>query len=116
MSAAELHALIEQLSADINRQKEVLKELECRKRAAHRQLNAILDPVARLPFEISSEIQVFVQCLPSRERPAAAHAPVLLLNICNAWSDIALSTRALWANIHSDPARQRLPRISSNVA
>ncbi|KAJ7102789.1 hypothetical protein C8R44DRAFT_808538 [Mycena epipterygia] len=98
MSVKQLQTRIEQLSVDIERQKEVLKQLECNKRATQRQLNDILDPVARLPLEISSEI--FIQCLPARPKPGASRAPMLLLNICNAWTDIALATPALWSSIH----------------
>ncbi|KAJ6542066.1 hypothetical protein DFH09DRAFT_991011 [Mycena vulgaris] len=100
MSAEEIQGRIDKLSADIFRQKEVLKQLEASKGAAQRQLNAILDPVARLPLEISSEI--FVQCLPARPGPDASEAPLLFLNICNTWTEIALSTPALWAAIHAD--------------
>ncbi|KAJ7457953.1 hypothetical protein B0H11DRAFT_2062038 [Mycena galericulata] len=57
-----------------------------------------LDPVARLPFEIASEI--FVQCIPSRPKPGANHIPMVLLNICRAWTAIALSTPQLWNSIH----------------
>ncbi|KAJ7853709.1 hypothetical protein B0H14DRAFT_781477, partial [Mycena olivaceomarginata] len=75
-----------------------------------RQLNDVVDPVSRLPREVSSEI--FLCCLPPLEQsesgyrhiirvPNAAHAPVLLLNVCNSWTDIALATPALWAAINS---------------
>ncbi|KAJ7453645.1 hypothetical protein B0H11DRAFT_1820317 [Mycena galericulata] len=57
-----------------------------------------LDPIARLPLEISSEI--FVQCIPSRPEPGANHFPMVLLNICCAWTAIALSTPQLWESIH----------------
>ncbi|KAJ7457970.1 hypothetical protein B0H11DRAFT_203694 [Mycena galericulata] len=56
-----------------------------------------LDPIGRLPFEISSEI--FVQCIPSRPKPGAHHFPMVLLNICRAWTVIALSTPQLWDSI-----------------
>ncbi|KAJ7618956.1 hypothetical protein B0H17DRAFT_1340880, partial [Mycena rosella] len=82
MSVTELQARIDKLSADIDLlQKEVLKTLERSKIAVQRELNAVRDPVGRLPFEISSEI--FVQCLPSRPSPGAEHIPMLFLNICN---------------------------------
>ncbi|KAF7336750.1 F-box domain-containing protein [Mycena venus] len=101
MSVEELESHIAKLSADIDTQKEVLRQLEIQKSAAQRQLNAIHDPVARLPLEISSEI--FIRCIPSeRPGPEPRVAPVLLLNICNAWTDIALSTPALWAAVHLD--------------
>ncbi|KAJ7723013.1 hypothetical protein DFH07DRAFT_283749 [Mycena maculata] len=98
MSAQELEARIEKISADIDLQKEVLKKLEHSKAITQRQLNAVRDPVARLPFEISSEI--FIQCLPSRPEPGLHHIPMILLNICHTWTEIALSTPALWAAIH----------------
>ncbi|KAJ6523335.1 hypothetical protein B0H19DRAFT_1201881 [Mycena capillaripes] len=97
MSVEELHARIAKFSADIDLQKEVLKQLERSKSAAQRQLNALRDPMARLPLEISSEI--FLQCL-SESRPDAGDAPLLLLNVCNSWTDIAVSIPALWASIH----------------
>ncbi|KAJ6525077.1 hypothetical protein DFH09DRAFT_1416820, partial [Mycena vulgaris] len=98
MSVQELQACIEEVSADIERQKEVLKKLEKSKSALQRQLNDVRDPVARLPLEISSTILTL--CLPSLSRPSALLAPLLFLNVCNAWTDIAVSTRALWAAIH----------------
>ncbi|KAJ7024545.1 hypothetical protein C8F04DRAFT_1131315, partial [Mycena alexandri] len=68
-----------------------------------RQLNAIRDPLTCLPLEISSEI--FFQCLPPgplHPRPGARTPPLLLLNICNSWTDIALYTPALWSSIYLD--------------
>ncbi|KAJ7457960.1 hypothetical protein B0H11DRAFT_203451 [Mycena galericulata] len=97
LSVDELEACIEKLSADIERQKKILKDLEHNKSLYQRQLNAARDPVARLPLEISSEI--FLQSLPSLPEPGAHRVPMLLLNVCNAWSEIALSTPALWATI-----------------
>ncbi|KAJ7046940.1 hypothetical protein C8F04DRAFT_938210, partial [Mycena alexandri] len=85
------------------RQKEVLNLLnllERGKKAAQRQLNALRDPIARLPLEISSEI--FLQCVPSYPQPDVCAAPMLLLNICDAWTNIALSTPAIWAALVFD--------------
>ncbi|KAJ7687690.1 hypothetical protein B0H17DRAFT_1136049 [Mycena rosella] len=99
MSIAELQCRIDKLSADIIRQKEVLTNLERSKSGAQRQLNAFRDPMARLPLEISSEI--FVLCLGSSLAQTRARcAPMLLLNICNGWTDIALCNTALWDSIH----------------
>ncbi|KAJ6516807.1 hypothetical protein C8R47DRAFT_405345 [Mycena vitilis] len=80
-------------------QRELLKKMEEERSLLQRQLNVGQDPIARLPLEISSSI--FVWCLPvdSHIRPWAGRAPMLLLNICNAWTKIALSTPALWAAI-----------------
>ncbi|KAJ6525040.1 hypothetical protein DFH09DRAFT_1046625, partial [Mycena vulgaris] len=98
MSVDQLEARIQELSADIDRQREVLRKLEHSKSAAQRQLNEVRNPLARLPFDISSDI--FIQCLPPRPHPGAHHAPMLLLNICNAWTEIVIATPALWAAIH----------------
>ncbi|KAJ7315373.1 hypothetical protein DFH08DRAFT_715598, partial [Mycena albidolilacea] len=93
-SAKELRARIVKLETEIERQKKLLTNLECDKKPAQRQLNAVLDPVARLPLEISSEI--FVLSRTAFPEPGAMHIPMLLLNVCNAWSNIALSTPTLW--------------------
>ncbi|KAJ7302070.1 hypothetical protein DFH08DRAFT_723533, partial [Mycena albidolilacea] len=92
----ELRARIVELDTEIRRQRdsEVLKDLECDRSLVRRQLNARIDPVARLPVEISSEI--FIQSLPPFPQPGAIHIPMLLLNICNTWRDIALSTPSFW--------------------
>ncbi|KAJ7484970.1 hypothetical protein B0H11DRAFT_2279258 [Mycena galericulata] len=97
MSVQELQARIKKISVDIERQKKLLKDLEQNKCLVQRQLNAARDPVARLPLEISSEI--FIQCLPPFPEPGAHRLPMILLNVCNAWTDIALSTPALWEAI-----------------
>ncbi|KAJ7792857.1 hypothetical protein B0H14DRAFT_3159926 [Mycena olivaceomarginata] len=101
MPVAELQALTDQLSADIDLQKEVLKQLGEKKSAAQRRLNAVRDPFAQLALELSSKI--FLECLPPyHPYPYADDAPMLLLNVCNAWTDIALSSPALWAAIHME--------------
>ncbi|KAJ7646041.1 hypothetical protein DFH06DRAFT_1332975 [Mycena polygramma] len=83
MSVDELRARIAKLSTEIDLQKELLKS--CRSGGT--------------PLEVSSEI--FLQSLPLLPEPVArGHSPLLLLNICNIWTDIALPTPALWANIH----------------
>jgi hypothetical protein len=103
MDVEELQRRIDNLSTDIVRQRTVLKDLERNKSAAQRELNAFRDPIARLPVEISSHI--FLQCLPSHpHQPEALRVPMLFLNICNTWTEIALSTSQLWAVFHvNDP-------------
>ncbi|KAJ7133418.1 hypothetical protein C8R44DRAFT_23551 [Mycena epipterygia] len=100
MSVADLRTRLEALSSAISRQKEVLNALEEARSAVRRELNAILDPMARLPLEISSDI--FTRCLPTIPRPNPSSAPLVLLNICYAWSSIALSTPSLWSAIRVD--------------
>ncbi|KAJ7435015.1 hypothetical protein B0H11DRAFT_2369103 [Mycena galericulata] len=98
MSIHELEARLEKLSADIAWHRKILNNLQQNKSLLQRQINAVRDPVARLPLEISSEI--FLRCLPTFPEPGAHHVPMLFLGICNAWTDIALSTPSLWAAIH----------------
>ncbi|KAJ7102808.1 hypothetical protein C8R44DRAFT_859038 [Mycena epipterygia] len=105
MTVKELQAYIEEVSSDIEGQKdlEALKKLRQDKNAAQRQLNAILDPVARLPFELSSEIfQCLYDIFPYFPTPNASKCPMLLLNISHAWTQIALATPALWADLKID--------------
>ncbi|KAJ7727233.1 hypothetical protein B0H16DRAFT_1471035 [Mycena metata] len=119
LSVTELEARIAQISSDIAFQQEVLKNLERNKSTAQRELNAIRDPVARLPLEISSEI--FLGCLTSQRKPGAHVTPLLFLNICNAWTDIAISTPALWDIIEldfrsADCLRSWLPRAGRRTS
>ncbi|KAJ7666925.1 hypothetical protein DFH06DRAFT_1185067 [Mycena polygramma] len=99
MSVEELRARIAKLTAEIDVQRELLKKMEEERSLLQRQLNVGRDPIARLPLEISSSI--FVWCLPvdTHISPSAGRASMLLLNICNAWTKIALSTPALWVAI-----------------
>ncbi|KAJ7302093.1 hypothetical protein DFH08DRAFT_906039 [Mycena albidolilacea] len=121
MSAQQLRTRIEELSSEIALQKRLLKKLQQDKSVALGQLNAVMDPVARLPLEISSEI--FLQCLvpnctPTQGDPSprpmagARHLPMLLLNVSNAWRFIAISTPALWSAMQiAFPCAQRLTRL-----
>ncbi|KAJ6544568.1 hypothetical protein DFH09DRAFT_928301, partial [Mycena vulgaris] len=77
--------------------KEVLRDLEQTKHDLQSDLNDILDPIARLPVEISSDI--FMRCIDT-PIPHLNCAPLLLLNVCRLWSKIAISTPSLWTSIH----------------
>ncbi|KAJ7133412.1 hypothetical protein C8R44DRAFT_611217, partial [Mycena epipterygia] len=96
-SATELRARIADLSSTIKRQKQILKDLEKNRSDARRDLNAVLDPMARLPLEVSSDI--FTLCLPIIPRPDSSIAPMVFLDVCHLWSRIALSTPSLWTAI-----------------
>ncbi|KAJ7641564.1 hypothetical protein FB45DRAFT_1022304 [Roridomyces roridus] len=98
MSIQELEARIEEISSEVDRQKEILGKLERDKSLLQRQLNAIRDPITRLPLEISSEI--FFKCLPDRPTPDGRSIPTRLLGVCNTWTNIALSNPGLWSRIH----------------
>ncbi|KAJ6477555.1 hypothetical protein C8R45DRAFT_1101876 [Mycena sanguinolenta] len=98
MSVEELRARIVTLDSEIERQrseKNPLEKLEKDKIFALRQLNAALDPVARLPVEISSEI--FLCSLAAI--PGKQDVPTGLLRVCSFWTDIALATPALWTSV-----------------
>ncbi|KAJ6510733.1 hypothetical protein C8R45DRAFT_1207603 [Mycena sanguinolenta] len=99
-SAHELRRRIEQISSDINRQEELLKRLQQTRNQLQRQLNQLVDPIARLPFEISSEI--FLRTLDPFTKPASSQTPMLFLNVCSTWNAIAVSTSALWSSIGID--------------
>ncbi|KAJ7187147.1 hypothetical protein C8R46DRAFT_1274308 [Mycena filopes] len=109
MSVQELEARLDDIEADIEAQEERLNQLKRNKCAVRRELNSLRDPVARLPPEIASEI--FIQCLPDRRKPAAGEAPMLLLQVCNGWSDIAISTAALWSTIQITLPRVEILRL-----
>ncbi|KAJ7439112.1 hypothetical protein FB451DRAFT_979873, partial [Mycena latifolia] len=86
---------LEELDSAIEAQKQVLATLEHTRTAVRRQLNGLCDPMTRLPIELSSEI--FMRCLSTPiHNPRQSSAPLLLLNICNSWTNIAVSTAALW--------------------
>jgi uncharacterized coiled-coil protein SlyX len=85
MSVATLRTRLDELSASIALQKKILEDLERTRADTQRQLNTILDPIARLPLEITSDI--FLHCLP--------------------WAEITLSTPALWATIYVDYPRAK---------
>ncbi|KAJ7788284.1 hypothetical protein B0H14DRAFT_2949431, partial [Mycena olivaceomarginata] len=85
--------------------KNVLRDLEKSRSHLRRQLNATLDPIARLPLELSSDI--FQRCLPMSSYPDPHYAPMLFLNVCHSWTEIALSTPSLWTAIDIECPREK---------
>ncbi|KAJ7699484.1 hypothetical protein B0H16DRAFT_1836234, partial [Mycena metata] len=87
---------VSDLASAIEAHKEAINELERTKSAVQSQLNAILDPITRLPLEISSDI--FLRCLHhvSESTCNTRKAPLLFMHVCHSWSNIALSTPSLW--------------------
>ncbi|KAJ7506862.1 hypothetical protein B0H11DRAFT_245434 [Mycena galericulata] len=92
---SEIHERINKLSSEIARQRDILRDLENQKSAAQGELNTILDPMSRLPLEISSDIML--RCFPTTPKVDPHAAPMIFLDICRSWSNIALATPALWA-------------------
>ncbi|KAK7002360.1 hypothetical protein R3P38DRAFT_3042563 [Favolaschia claudopus] len=89
-SIADVQAHLTQLEADIERQQLVLHNLKQTRLEVLHQLNALRDPIARLPLEISSRI--FAHCA-----PATICEPLVLLHVCHRWTQIALFSTDLWA-------------------
>ncbi|KAJ6487223.1 hypothetical protein C8R47DRAFT_518379 [Mycena vitilis] len=92
-----LRARIDELSSDIKHHEEILQNLRKLKSDAQRELNAMLDPMARLPLEIFSEILAL--CVPTLPRPSRAAAPLTSLRVSRAWKTAALSSAPLWASL-----------------
>ncbi|KAJ7685697.1 hypothetical protein DFH06DRAFT_49037 [Mycena polygramma] len=92
--AANLRTRISELSSAIKRQEEILKNLRKSRSDAQCELNALVDPMARLPLEISSDI--FALCAPEFPHPCRDEAPVTLLRVSRAWRSVALSSAPLW--------------------
>ncbi|KAJ7693873.1 hypothetical protein B0H17DRAFT_1132258 [Mycena rosella] len=100
MSNADLRAQATDLISAISRQQHILDSLQTQLQNVQRQLDAIVYPVLILPPEITSEI--FVQCLPDRRQWDVVNpdeAPLLLMHVCSAWRNIAVSTPALWSTL-----------------
>ncbi|KAJ7643571.1 hypothetical protein FB45DRAFT_895448 [Roridomyces roridus] len=90
-SADELRARITQISDSIEGHKQAIRDLEMQQCALKIELNTVLDPMARLPFEMVSDI--FLRSSPNAE------AASVLLAVCRSWSHIALATPSLWTTI-----------------
>ncbi|KAJ7482938.1 hypothetical protein B0H11DRAFT_2193210 [Mycena galericulata] len=97
IAVARLRTRIDEFSSSISRQQKVLRDLENQRSAVQIEFNSVLDPVARLPLEISSDI--FRRCLPTPPEFNPSQVPVIFLTICHSWSNIALSTPSLWTDI-----------------
>ncbi|KAK7022445.1 hypothetical protein R3P38DRAFT_2960992 [Favolaschia claudopus] len=102
----QLREQIDEFSQAIEVQKLVLINLMNARSETQAKLNSFLDPMARLPLEIQSEI--FLDCKETNVRglyPDSRRIPLLLLHVCHLWRDIALSTPRLWDAITIDLSR-----------
>ncbi|KAJ7983028.1 hypothetical protein DFH06DRAFT_1466960 [Mycena polygramma] len=93
------------LAIALKHHRKVIRDMEKETREVDSQLNALLDPIARLPVELSSDI--FLRCLPSTPSSDSDTAPLLLVQICHSWRVIAHSTPALWAAISIESPSRR---------
>ncbi|KAJ7607942.1 hypothetical protein FB45DRAFT_1067680 [Roridomyces roridus] len=96
----ELRQRIQSLSEAISRQREVLKDLEQQYSAAQTELNASLDPMARLPFELSSDI-----LRQSLLEPTTWESLMALIRVSRAWREVALAIPSLWTTISDQGIR-----------
>ncbi|KAK7000455.1 F-box domain-containing protein [Favolaschia claudopus] len=105
---------IDELSSAIDSHRAILPDLLNRRGDARQRLNFYLDPMARLPLEIQSHIFLLVDGDSENDlpKPAPRSPPMLFLNVCRLWRDIALSTPRLWTEIQLDS----LPRGSDDSA
>ncbi|KAJ7118586.1 hypothetical protein C8R43DRAFT_96126 [Mycena crocata] len=96
MTAAELRARLTEIDAGIHRKMQ-------ERVAVQSQLDATVYPVLTLPIEIVSEI--FIHCIPPGDaKVLLAEAPWVLLKVCRAWREIALSTPRLWNTLNIQAA------------
>ncbi|KAJ7757589.1 hypothetical protein B0H16DRAFT_1885602 [Mycena metata] len=114
-TSADLRARPAELDASIVELRLPLKALDVQA-SVQRSLDGIVYPVLTLPPEIMSNIFLHCLHLPNlddqrRTGPTPIHAPLLLLQVCRAWREIALSTPHLWVFLHVDLDRltERLP-------
>lgn len=56
-----------------------------------------ISPIHWIPNEILGEI--FSHCLPLDRRFSRFSAPLLLLQVCRLWCDVAISTRSFWSSM-----------------
>ncbi|KAK7049078.1 hypothetical protein R3P38DRAFT_2606940 [Favolaschia claudopus] len=106
MAVSKLRTHIDKLSFNIS-------DLINQRVQARRELNHLLDPMARLPLELQSHIFLCVERKVIFERKADPHdVPMVFLNVCHLWHGIALSTPKLWTEIKIDS----LPRSANHVA
>ncbi|KAJ7174194.1 hypothetical protein C8R43DRAFT_1230867 [Mycena crocata] len=105
VSAADLRMRIDDLPSTINHRRQLPRDLETTKSELQTKLNVLLDPITRLPFELSS--QIFKHSLPASglPEPHPSACPMVFLNVSHSWRDIALATPALWSAIRVDSGR-----------
>ncbi|KAJ7781005.1 hypothetical protein B0H16DRAFT_1877806 [Mycena metata] len=107
-----LRARYSELAWAISKQQALLNAMMARLQELQTQLDSIVYPVLSLPPEITSEI--FLHCTPEGYRDAVdtRFAPLLLMRVCRAWRQVAISTPALWTTFHVTRAIRSMPEIA----
>ncbi|KAK7022411.1 hypothetical protein R3P38DRAFT_3271178 [Favolaschia claudopus] len=99
---ANLREHIYELTDTIRFQERLLCDLKGEHRRSRKQLNSFLDPMARLPVELVSEIFTLCVCGVSRPRINCCEAPMSLVQVCQSWRDVALAIPNLWTRLGID--------------
>ncbi|KAK6966651.1 hypothetical protein R3P38DRAFT_2590423 [Favolaschia claudopus] len=105
-----VNKLLEQIQAlpvAIEEQKRVLFDLEQRRSNARMTLNSYLDPMARLPLEIQSQIFFDVEPGTASKVPHSLAAPMVFLTISRLWHAIALAIPRLWTTLEIEALPRR---------
>ncbi|KAJ6610415.1 hypothetical protein B0H10DRAFT_2060660 [Mycena sp. CBHHK59/15] len=104
-----LRTRLADIDATISYQRSVFRQLRQERKQVQLQLDSLVyDPVLKLPPEITSDI--FIHCLPVVRAHGSVNtmeAPMLLSHVSKPWREIALSTRALWAEVDLDVQAKR---------
>ncbi|KAK7000468.1 hypothetical protein R3P38DRAFT_3058495 [Favolaschia claudopus] len=112
-SIPQLQEHIDVLSSAIEAQEQILRNLRHKRTDAYQDLNFLVDPMARLPLELQSDI--FLRCFPdsstSTTEPIPSAPPMVFMAVSRMWRDIALATPRLWAAL----SMKYLPRSDSFV-
>ncbi|KAJ7445096.1 hypothetical protein FB451DRAFT_1568225 [Mycena latifolia] len=100
LSPQEQRAALTRIKSQILRYQTEIEALEGQEQALEDSLSLIVYPVLTLPIEITSRI--LVHCLPTHGRvsPSPSTAPLILVQICRHWREVALSTCELWSSIY----------------
>ncbi|KAJ7473052.1 hypothetical protein B0H11DRAFT_2282593 [Mycena galericulata] len=106
---AQINTTIAELGSEF--ESDVPEFLDTERRELETTLSSFSYPVHDAPVEIIRHI--LIHCLPAdgRVRPLPHLAPLLLVQICQRWREIALSTFQLWSSLdftfHGGSPRQR---------
>jgi len=86
--------------ADVDQENEDLKALRAKLTLEIEEHRSLLSPVPHFPIDVLQEI--FAACLPTEHYPVVSQyeSPLLLIQVCKNWRNIALSAPQLWYAIH----------------
>ncbi|KAJ7635282.1 hypothetical protein FB45DRAFT_681008, partial [Roridomyces roridus] len=72
----------------------LITALQAERDALQTESDAIVYPVLSLPPEITADI--FEHCVVSRSTPSPTQAPLLFMQVCREWRQVALASPRLW--------------------